>query len=56
MGGTPYARDYLPTPAMRAESVQNLNSLAKSPRAKRHVLQHADQIVIGEHVLTYVVT
>jgi hypothetical protein len=23
---------------------------------KRHVLQHADQIAVGEHVFTYVVT
>jgi hypothetical protein len=39
------------------EDLGSVNGIAVNGKlVKRHVLQHADQIVIGEHVLTYVVT
>ena len=33
-----------------------VKDILESKLVKRHVLRHADQIVVGEHVLTYVVT
>jgi general secretion pathway protein A len=39
------------------EDLGSVNGIAVNGKlVKRHVLQHADQIVVGEHVLTYVVT
>lgn len=39
------------------EDLGSVNGISVNGKlAKRHVLQHADQIVIGEHVLTYVVS
>ncbi len=39
------------------EDLGSVNGIAVNGKlVKRHVLKHADQIVIGEHVLTYVVT
>jgi type II secretory pathway predicted ATPase ExeA len=39
------------------EDLGSVNGIAVNGKlVKRHVLQHADQIMIGEHVLTYVVT
>ncbi len=38
------------------EDLGSVNGIAVNGKlVKRHVLQHADQIVVGEHVLTYVV-
>jgi pSer/pThr/pTyr-binding forkhead associated (FHA) protein len=39
------------------EDLGSVNGIAVNGKlVKRHVLQHADQIVVGEHVLTYVLT
>jgi hypothetical protein len=39
------------------EDMDSVNGIALNGRlVKRHLLRHADQIVIGEHVLTYVVS
>jgi type II secretory pathway predicted ATPase ExeA len=39
------------------EDLGSVNGIAVNGKlVKRHVLHHADQIVVGEHVLTYVVT
>jgi hypothetical protein len=39
------------------EDLGSVNGIAVNGKlVKRHVLQHADQIVLGEHVLTYMVT
>jgi hypothetical protein len=39
------------------EDLGSVNGIAVNGKlVKRHILQHADQIVVGEHVLTYVLT
>jgi pSer/pThr/pTyr-binding forkhead associated (FHA) protein len=39
------------------EDLGSVNGIVVNGKAvKRHILQHADKIVVGEHVLTYLVT